>query len=118
MVKFTLTLLFIAALFIVPARLAMTYSGFVREGVFEGLQSCKADDECIWVSTGCCNCNQGGGEVLINKDKEKTYNLLVKPICLGEQVCSSENLCHAEEVFCDKTCKFGERTYTKPLLSR
>jgi hypothetical protein len=118
MLKLTFILILLAAGIIIPARFIVEYNSFMKEGIVSGLQSCKSDDECIWVATGCCDCEYGGGEMLVNENKEMLFNLLLKPLCLGENSCDGDNLCHAEDVFCDKTCKFGEKTYTKPLLSR
>lgn len=118
MLKIAITFSIITALLLLPLRFAVSTGGFFRDGVIEGIQSCKVDSDCIWAPTGCCDCYEGGREMLINKDKELLYNVLVKDICMGEQPCGEENTCHDEEVFCDRTCKFGKRTYTKPLLTR
>ena len=114
-----ITLLILSILLIFFAvRYAISKSAFFREGIMEGIQSCKTDDDCKWVESGCCSCSLGGGEALINKDKETSYNLLVKPLCLQEETCRGEDVCNYEEVYCDRVCKFGERIYEKPLLIR
>lgn len=118
MIKATLLILAIIALLLFPLRFAVANSGFFREGIIEGLQTCRNDEDCIWVPTSCCDCDAGGSEMLINRQKETMFNILVRPICLEEPICTEENLCHNQEVFCDRTCKYGERTYTAPLLSR
>lgn len=114
---FTIALLTIAG-FIFAIRYAISYSGFVYEGVAEGVQACKEDSDCIWVPMGCCSCDYGGREILINKDKEFMFNLLIKELCLEEQVCGGEDVCHLEDVYCDRQCKYGDRSYSKPILSR
>ena len=116
MIKLALIFLAAIAVIIIPLRFAVSYGGFFQEGVFSGLQSCDDDEDCLWVPTSCCDCTEGGGEMLINGEKELIYKLLVKPFCLEKQACGGTNSCHSQEVFCDRTCKFGERTYTKPLL--
>ena len=116
MLKITIIVAILAALLILPLRIGVSSGGFFRDGVIEGLQSCSQDSDCTWVSTSCCECFEGGSEMLINKQKEWMFNALVKDVCLGEQVCNTENYCHNEEVYCDRTCKFGTKTYSKPLL--
>jgi hypothetical protein len=117
MIKITFIIVFTVGLIAFASRYIVSTSGFMQEGIMESIQSCKYDEDCIWTPTGCCGCEDGGGEIVINKDKESFYKLFIKSICFGEQTCSGENMCHAEEIFCDKTCKFGERTVTKPLLA-
>ena len=116
MVKITLTLAVLAAIILVPLRFAISSGGLFRNGIVEGIQACKQDSDCIWVPTGCCACDAGGNEMLINREKEWIHNLLVKDVCVGDQYCTEENYCQDQNVFCDRTCKFGKKTYTKPLL--
>lgn len=118
MIKITVALAFLIALIILPLRFAVSNSSFFGGGFLEGIQACKVDSDCKWVDTGCCGCQQGGNEIVINKTQETTYKLLYKPLCLKEPNCSNKNACHAEEVFCDGICKFGKRVKKKPLLSR
>lgn len=118
MLKITFTIATIIAVSILGLRFAMTNFSTLNEGIMEGLQSCRVDSDCIWVARGCCGCGTGGAEMLINKDKELLFKLLVKDFCFDQPSCSGENACHAETVFCDRTCKFGERIYDKPLLLR
>lgn len=117
MFKITLVLVMLAVISILPLRIGVSTGGFFREGIIEGVQSCNEDSDCVWVPTGCCGCKQGGGEMLINKEKEWIYNVLVKEICLGEKYCSGTYACSDDEVYCDRTCKTGKKTYTKPLLA-
>lgn len=120
MFKITFVVVGLFLLAILPLRLGITSGGFFRDGIMEGLQSCRQDSDCVWVPTGCCTCEQGGGELLINREKEWLYTLLVKEVCLGEQYCSGGYACTEENsnvVYCDRTCKFGKRSYTKPLLA-
>lgn len=117
MLKITVTILIISALLLLPLRFAISTGGFFQDGIIGGLQICKRDSDCIWVPTGCCPCNIGGREMLINKEKELIFELLIKEICVGEQSCAGENYCHDERVFCDRSCKFGKKTYTRPLLT-
>lgn len=117
MLKITLALVILIALAILPLRIGVSTGGFFRDGIYEGVQSCRQDSDCIWVPTGCCGCEQGGGEMLINKEKEWIYTILVKDVCFGEQYCSGEYACTEQEVYCDRTCKTGKKTYTKPLLA-
>ena len=116
MIKIALLLLILAAAVIFPARFFIAQGGFIEEGVMEGIQSCRKDSDCVWAETTCCGCGQGGGETPINKEKIWIFNLLVKPVCQGEIVCEGENACHNEQVYCDRTCKFGKRVYTPSLL--
>lgn len=118
MFKISFAIVIIAVILILPLRFAITTGGFLQEGIIDGIQSCKVDSDCTWAPTGCCNCEVGGGEMLINKNKEFLYKLLVKEVCIGEQSCVGENSCNEAEVFCDRTCKFGKRTYTRPLLAQ
>lgn len=117
MLKVTLVVAIVAGLVLVPLRFAVSSSGFFRDGIMEGIQACKEDSDCVWAATGCCQCYEGGREILINKEKKWLFNLLVKDVCLEKEICKSENYCINEEIYCDRTCKFGERTYTKPLLA-
>jgi hypothetical protein len=117
MLKITFTVAVIALLLLLPLRFAISSGGFFRDGIIEGLQSCKKDSDCIWAQKECCGCDLGGSEMLINKDKEFLFKLLIKDICIGEVSCVGEYNCHDEDVFCDRTCKFGQKTYTRPLLA-
>lgn len=118
MLKTVSIIVIVIAFFLVATRLAITSSGFLQGGIMEGIQACKSKDDCVWTPTTCCSCKQGGGEIVINSEKEWLYKALIKPICLGEQSCFGENACHYEEIFCDRTCKFGKPTFTKPLLTK
>lgn len=108
----------LVALVVFSARFAISSSSFLMDGVMEGIQSCNKKSDCTWVQTSCCGCSYGGEETVINKNNQRIYNLLVKPICLNQQDCSGSNTCHTEKIFCDRTCKFGEKTTSKPLLAR
>jgi hypothetical protein len=118
MTKAVLVVIAVLAAVVFSVRFAVSSSGFFHDGVMEGLQACKTDEDCIWVSQGCCSCEEGGKEILINREKERIFNLIVRDICFGKEQCGSEDRCHYEDVFCDRSCKFGKRTYTKPLLMR
>lgn len=118
MVKLTFTIFVITGAILLATRYAILYSRFLNDGIMEGIQTCKSDDDCIWAPTGCCGCDEGGREILINKGKETTYKLLIKPFCFKEQTCPQKDACNYEEVFCDQICKFGKKTVTKPLLTR
>lgn len=118
MIKLTILLVILAALIILPARFVIAQGGFIQDGIMEGLQSCREDSDCVWAETTCCGCDQGGSEIVINKEKIWIFNLLLKPFCQGEQVCEGENACHNEQIYCDRTCKFGKKVYTPSLLVR
>ncbi len=118
MLKLTLFLVILAAIIIFPLRYAITQGGFFHDGIMEGIQSCKADSDCGWVETTCCPCDQGGSEIVINKEKIWIFNLLIKPFCQSEQICQGENVCHNEQIYCNRSCKFGKPTYTPSLLIR
>lgn len=118
MLKVSFLIVFTIALIAFASRFVISTSGFMQGGIMENIQACKRDDDCVWVPSDCCGCQAGGGEIVVHKEKVLIYNLFVKPICLGEASCSLENACHDEEIFCDKTCQFGKRTVTKPLLAQ
>jgi hypothetical protein len=118
MIRFLYIFVFIIIGLLFIARYSIANSSLINEGVIEGIQACEKDEDCKWVITGCCACELGGKEMLINRKKETVYKILVKPLCLQEVVCKGEDMCHYEEVYCDKVCKFGKRKYSKPLLLR
>ena len=118
MLKIILILVILAALVILPARFLIAQGGFIQDGVTEGLQSCRKDSDCVWVETTCCGCDQGGTEVVIKKENIQIFNLLVNPFGQGEQIWEGKTACHNEEIYCDRTCKFGKRVYTPSLLVR
>jgi len=36
-------------------------------------QSCKADEDCMWITNGCCDCGNGGIEVAIARSQEAAF---------------------------------------------
>lgn len=119
MTKLTIIIAVVLAVILFSIRFAISTSGFFQEGIMEGIQACRSNDDCVWVGTGCCSCESGGGEMLINKNNEFLFKLLIKDICLGEESCAGEYACHDYDlVHCAKTCKFGKREPNLPLLVR
>ena len=39
----------------------------------ESYQACGSDEDCIWITNGCCDCANGGVEVAIARTKKSAF---------------------------------------------
>lgn len=71
-------------------------------------QACAADDDCIYVQNGCCDCANGGADLAINKKFEKAF--LAKRKCSEKFPCTLMGMipaCGSGKVSCtDGMCAY------------
>jgi hypothetical protein len=68
-------------------------------------RACQTDDQCAWVTNGCCDCANGGDEIAVARDKQEAFRALfscedvpctevdVDPPCGTGEVKCEQNLC-------------------------
>lgn len=64
--------LFLVGLLIFPM-LAHSESKPLPIEKIKKFQRCKSDSDCIYVTNGCCDCANGGGDAAVNKKMKKAF---------------------------------------------
>lgn len=70
------------------------------------MAACELDEDCIIVQADCCDCENGGTQIGLNKDFEEAWKMEIKNKC-ADATCSAISQCSAGRAYCDNlVCNF------------
>lgn len=79
------------------------------------MTACELDEDCIIAQADCCDCENGGTQIGLNKDFEETWKMEIENKC-ADATCSAISQCSPGRAFCDNLiCNF--MTEEAPIAS-